>query len=162
MMGGFFLYLIPCLGYLLFTPVPLYDSVFNYVDPGLSYVIVMKVALVISAVFSGAYYLHFVAKVVVAEIIPQAEAHGLPTWVAGLTIGCFAISINFMTQALRSLMYAIAYVASCLLEMVLPGVFFLGRYRFTNVKWGAMAAAVLLFGLGLISMSIAGRVQTGL
>jgi hypothetical protein len=160
--AGAFLYLIPFLGWLLCTDVPQYDSVFNYVDPYIPYVIAIKVAQVLSALFSCAYYMHFIAKEIVAHLADKAEFQRSSTWCAGMVIGLIAIAVNAMGQPWLSLAYALAYPAKCLVAYILPGVFYLRQYGTANRKWTFLATVTMAIGLGLIVISIIGRIQTGL
>jgi hypothetical protein len=147
-------YLVPLVGYLLFSGVEHLENIFYHLNPDNPEVLVGRIAVLVISLVSTAFYGYHMAGIVAGMIIPGTGTHGVSGFCANVALGFVAIWLNSMEQKWTNFMYDLGSVAFTLLAFVLPPVFYLRQFQFRYVTWGVVAVIVLALGLMMLVLGI--------
>jgi hypothetical protein len=151
---AFFSYFIPFVGYLFFLDVPYLENMVYYLNPNDPETIVAKIAVLGISLTSTVFFTYHIAEITAEMIFPQKEFDAWPRFWSGLGLTLPVVCIVIIGDDACDLSYNLAAIAFGLLGFVLPPIYFLMQFRFRYVKWGVMAVIVLLFGLGMLAISL--------
>jgi amino acid permease len=148
------IYLIPFVGYLLFSGVAPDFVFFHSLDPeGAPEVIIGRIAVLIVTITSNVFFTFFSGEAFASSF--RGEAFGTvesrskaaaPQFLGALALSLFAICANFLPEWILAVLYDLASAAYSILGLIFPAVIYLARFRFKVFRWGLMS--VILFCLG--------------
>ena len=137
--GGFFAYLV--------EPNNDGDVIFYYLDPHAPEVIIGQVATYIISIFSNIFYSHYLSRRIAELILPNSSEDIISCFMSGVTSILLAISLNFLSEIVTTVFDLIASIATILLVFLLPSVFYLQQYRFSNKMWGILSIILIIVGV---------------
>ena len=107
------------------------------------------VATYIVTLTTNMIYHYFLATQVSSLVIRRKQDDIPPLIISGVVVILFCIGINFMDDTATEILDMISIIAFCIMVFILPPVFYLKLYRFTNAFWGALSLFVLVIGIAL-------------
>jgi hypothetical protein len=137
---AFFSYFVPLIGWLFFLDLPYGENVMLFLDPASPETIIGKIAVLGISLTSTAFFTYHLAEITAKMILP-------------------VICIVSLGDTACNLSYEISGVALTLLGFVLPPMYYLVQFRFRFLKWGIIAAIVLVLGLGMLVLSLMVTIQ---
>lgn len=147
-------YLVPLVGYLLFSDVEYLDNVLYYLNPENPEVIVAKIAVLVISLVSTAFFGYHMAGIVSEMLLPGTGAYGFSAFSGNIVLGLIAIWMNSLEDKFENLFYDLGTVAFAVLGFVLPPLTYLWQFQYRYLSWGLVATFVLVLGLAILITSI--------
>jgi hypothetical protein len=152
---GIVSYGVPLIGFLFFTDIEAEENIYLYLDGQAPEVIMGKISMLVLSIASTMYYTFFIAQVIVQAITAgPVRSDKIPLFVTGLAVTLTSICINLTDETWTLALYAIGSIAFNIIGFVLPEVYYLKQFGFISRQWGIISAVVLIFGLGMVAISI--------
>jgi hypothetical protein len=132
-----------------FRSVPSYDPIFAYLDTNRPDIVVGIVAMYISSLCLTAYYTYYLATTIASLILKDAGNQMIPVVMSGVVVILSYCALNFTDTIVTDIAVFIGNVAFLLLAFVLPPIFYLVQFRFSNLRWSILAIVVMVVGVGV-------------
>lgn len=123
------------------------ENVFYNYDTKHIEAIIGQIASYVITITTNSIYHYFLASQVASLVINRKQDDTPPLLIAGFVTILFCIGMNFLDDSATDILDLISIIAFCILVFLLPSIFYLKLYRFTNRFWGVISCTILIIGI---------------
>ncbi|OHS93394.1 Transmembrane amino acid transporter protein [Tritrichomonas foetus] len=144
--GGFFSYIC--------SPINNGDISLIFLNPKAPEIIAGKILVYMISLFSNIFFTNFISHQLAKLIDPVAIDSTIPVVFSGIVILLLSIGLNFVNEMITTITDYIANVACIILVFVLPPLYYLKQYGFSDKLWGAASVVLMAIGIpvGLLTL----------
>ncbi|OHS95126.1 Transmembrane amino acid transporter protein [Tritrichomonas foetus] len=144
--------------YLLFSNGEQENILYNLPSSNIE-VTIGQISVYIVTLTSNAIYTYFLATQVSSLIVERRNDESAPVFISGIVVILFYVGMNFIGEKAIEVLDLIANAAYIILVYILPSIFYLRLYKFTQPFWSIISILVMVIGVPVNILIIIGQVK---